>query len=146
MKSSEVIKKFQDKDKFDLCCSESIFYAANEYYDLNLHKDTLKVSSAFCGGNGVESTCGLLSASIMVIALLTNDSVAHQNPHTKAYIIEFTDLFNNKFKSDICRDLKKVYRSEQFGCKELIIEAFILLCDFIDHEILKNKVKHEVLL
>ncbi len=132
MNKTEVIKKYQDKTKYDLCCSESIFYAARDYYGLDLEGDALKISAAFCGGNLTEDVCGLLTSSIAIIAVIFTENVSHQSPLMKSYVQEYTQLFINKYEAKQCPCLKKLYRDEVTGCKSFIIDAFEFLCDFID--------------
>lgn len=134
MNSKEIILKFQNKDIYDLCCSESIFYAANEYYSLNFNESTFKVSAAFCGGNLTEDTCGLLTASIGVIACIFVKENSHNSPEMKTYIQEYTNIFKEKYSSNNCAVLKKAYRNE-FGCKNLIVDSFVTLCDYIDSKL-----------
>ncbi len=135
MDARSLIEDFQDKSKYDLCCSESIFYAANKYYNLDFNESTFKLSAAFCGGNLTEDTCGLLTASIGVIAVMFVDGVSHTSPLMKEYVIEYTNIFNEKYSSKNCGDLKKVYRSETTGCKSLIVDSFETLCNFIDSKL-----------
>jgi len=52
----EVVKKYYG-EKYDLNCSETILYAANEEYGLNLSKETFKTMAAFGGGMAIEATC-----------------------------------------------------------------------------------------
>ena len=42
----------------DYNCAEKILYGANKVYNLGLSKEALKLSAAFGGGMGIESTCG----------------------------------------------------------------------------------------
>lgn len=132
MNAKEIVLEFQNKELYNLCCSESIFYSADKYYDLNFSESTFKVAAAFCGGNLVEGDCGLLTASIAVIAVMFVQDNSHSSPLMKEYIQEYTALFNEKYSSKNCKSLKEVYRDEQFGCKNLIVDSFVTLCDFID--------------
>ncbi len=138
MDAKQLILDFQNKDKYDLCCSESIFYASAKYYDLDYNESTYKVAAAFCGGNLMEDTCGLLTASIAVIATIFVKENSHNSEEMKAHIVEFTNKFNMKFSSKNCKLLKNIYRSEEFGCKNLIVESFILLTSFIDSKLEKS--------
>ncbi len=131
MNSKELIVKYRSKD-YDLCCSESIFYAANEYYNLEFSNDTLKIAAAFCGGNLTEDNCGLYTASISIIAVMFTEGVSHQSPLLKQYVSEFKTEFNEKYLSFNCKRLKELYRDEVFGCNDFIIDCFQLLCKFID--------------
>lgn len=134
MNSKDIIVDFQNKEKYDLCCSESIFYAAAKYYDLEFNESTYRVAAAFCGGNLTEGNCGLLTASIGIIAIMFAKENSHSSPEMKSYIQEYTKLFQEKYSSDNCAKLKVIYRNE-FGCRDLIIDSFITLCEYIDSKI-----------
>lgn len=127
-----IVLKYQDKEQYDLCCSESIFYAANEYYNLGFNSNTFKLSAAFCGGNLTEDTCGILTACIAIIAVKFTNGVSHHSPEMQGYVKDFTKLFEDKWSCNNCKKLKEKYRDVNFGCKTLIIESFILLTDYID--------------
>ncbi len=135
MSSKEIILDFQNKDKYDLCCSESIFYASNEYYNLNLDENSLKISAAFCGGNLDEDTCGILTASIAIIAIKFCEGVSHQSLQMQEYIKEFTKIFNDYYATNNCGLLKEKYRDINEGCKSLIVDSFLLLTNFIDSKL-----------
>ena len=53
----------------DLNCAERILYGANRAYQLGFDKDDLKVAAGFWG-MAIESVCGALTASIMVLSRL----------------------------------------------------------------------------
>ncbi len=135
MNAKDVILEFQNKELYDLCCSESIFHASNKYYNLGFNDSTFKLSAAFCGGNLVEGDCGLLTASIAVIAVMFVQDNSHNSPLMKEFIQEYTKLFNDKYKSTNCKNLKDLYRNEEFGCKNFIVDSFVTLCDFIDSKL-----------
>lgn len=135
MKSNEIITKYLDKSKYDLCCSESIFYAANEYYDLKLDSNTFKVSAAFCGGNIVEGNCGLLTASISILAIMFATDVSHKSETMREYIVEYTELFKSEFSDINCANLKLKYRTEEEGCRLLIVAAFIHFVNYVNSKL-----------
>lgn len=135
MKAEDVILEFQNKEAYDLCCSESIFYASSKYYDLNFDEHTYKVAAAFCGGNLVEDTCGLLTASIAIIAVMFAENNSHNSPLMKEYIMEFTEVFEDNFSSKNCGILKGLYRDDFRGCKDIIVDCFVKLTEFIDSKL-----------
>lgn len=132
MNAKHVIEKYKDKTQYDLCCSESILYAAREYYNLDLSPDALKLFSAFCGGNLIEGNCGLLTTSLAIISCVFTDEVSHKSPVMKSYAVEFTKSFEKQYSCYNCKELKKLYRKEGSGCNDFTIDAFVFLCEFID--------------
>src|SRR5665648_1126692 len=69
--------------KEDLNCAETILYGANRVYHLNLNSESLKLAAAFGGGMAIESVCGVLTASLMVLGKLFVPEVAHKYPAIK---------------------------------------------------------------
>ncbi|MFV0498556.1 MAG: C-GCAxxG-C-C family (seleno)protein [Bacilli bacterium] len=136
MDAREVIENFQDKNKYDLCCSESIFYASSKYYNLNFDNNTYKLAAAFCGGNLTEDTCGLLTTSIAIIAVMFCESNSHNSPLMKSYIKEYIEIFNQKYTSSNCGRLKELYRKDNVRCKNFIIDSFVTLTNYIDSKLI----------
>lgn len=129
------MKKYRDKSRYDLSCSETIIYAANEAYNLNLDENTLKALAPFSGGMWTETTCGAISGSLAVLGILFTDKVAHNSDHLKNLVIEFQQKFNNYLKSSICSELKPMHRSEEHGCNAIIFEAGKILDNIVTREL-----------
>ena len=70
-------------EKEDLNCAEKILYGANEAYQLGLDKEALKLSAGFGGGMAIESICGALTASVMVLGRLFVKNNAHESTRIK---------------------------------------------------------------
>ncbi len=132
MEAKAIIEKYLDKSVYDLCCSESIIYAANEYYNLGVSQDVIKASGAFCGGSYVEGKCGIIQSANMIIAIMFYENCAHKSERMKELILQYNVEYKEMFSSDNCERLKELYRKEDIGCKELIVLAFIELTKFID--------------
>lgn len=94
----------------DLNCAETILYAANDFYALNLSKDTLKAMSSFGGGFAIGETCGAAAGAVAVIGIMFTETRGHQSPKTR----ELTKLFMNKFYDKLgtykCTELKERYK------------------------------------
>ncbi|WP_242846087.1 C-GCAxxG-C-C family protein [Clostridium novyi] len=94
----DVMKKYRDKSQYDLSCSESMIYAANEAYNLNLDTKTLKALAPFSGGMWTGTTCGAISGSLAVLGIMFTDKTAHNSAHLKSLVIEFQDKFQKNAK------------------------------------------------
>lgn len=72
-------------------------------------RTVFKLSEAFGGGMGTFSTCGAVSAMAMVIGMKNSDGELDA-PATKAssykLMRQATDMFLDKNKSTICREIK----------------------------------------
>ncbi len=89
----DVVKKYYGEE-YDLNCAETMLYAANEEYGLNLSKETFKTMAAFGGGMGVESTCGVITGAISVLGILFTKERAHESDYVKTLTQEFIENFN----------------------------------------------------
>lgn len=116
----EMVKKYR-AEEYDLNCAESIMYAANEEYDLNLSKETLKVMSGFGGGLAIGDVCGVIAGAIGVIGVMFTEVSGHKSPKVKEMTQEFIKRFQDKLGYIKCIDLKNEYTNVK-RCT-LMIEA-----------------------
>lgn len=123
-----LLKGYGNEQKYN--CAEKILYGANEIYNLGLGKETMKLAAGFGGGMGIESTCGALVASVMVLSKLFVENTAHGS-NIKEITSEFLNRYKNEMKSLECAILKKEYRDEEKGCSDVIIKAAEILDEII---------------
>lgn len=133
----EIMKKYRDKNNYDLSCSETMIYAANEAYNLNLDEKTLRAMAPFSGGMWTENACGALTGSLAVLGILFTDKVAHNSEHLKELVIQFQEKFQDKLKSKMCIDLKPLHRTEEDGCNSIMYEAADILDEIVTREMKK---------
>lgn len=88
-------------------CAEAILRTFNDVLELKLDENTLKIASGFGGGVGhAGCMCGALTASTMVISLLTGRASAVESRDTVYRTSqEFHDLFVERFGGSCCRVL-----------------------------------------
>lgn len=125
--------------KEDLNCAETILYAANQVYHLNLNSDSLKLAAAFGGGMGIESVCGVLAGSLMVLGRLFIKETAHKHPEIKELSKELFDTFQKEMGDILCKPLKDNYRTEEKKCREVILKGAEVLDKIISRELNKRK-------
>jgi C_GCAxxG_C_C family probable redox protein len=125
--------------KEDLNCAETILYAANQVYHLDLNSDSLKLAAAFGGGMGIESVCGVLAGSLMVLGRLFIKETAHQHPEIKELSKELFDTFQKEMGDILCKPLKDKYRTEEKKCREVILKGAEVLDKIITRELNKRK-------
>jgi C_GCAxxG_C_C family probable redox protein len=125
--------------KEDLNCAETILYAANQVYHLDLNSDSLKLAAAFGGGMGIESVCGVLAGSLMVLGRLFIKETAHQHPEIKELSKELFDTFQKEMGDILCKPLKDNYRTEEKKCREVILKGAEVLDRIISRELNKRK-------
>lgn len=124
-------------EKEDLNCAEKILHAANIAYDMQLDKNALRLASGFGGGMGIESTCGALAASVMVLGHLFIKERAHESGRIKELTSEFLDRYRTAMGAIDCSNLKATHRTEQEKCRPVILKAAEILDDIIKHEEMK---------
>ena len=130
----ETAKKYWDKEKYDLNCAECIMYAANEEYNLNLSKETLKTLAAFGGGMGSGCTCGTLVGAAAVIGVMFTEVSGHKSPQVRAMIQEVIRRFKAEMGYVDCRDLKgKITNKEERMCTHMIEVTSTILDDVINN-------------
>lgn len=130
----ELLESGYGKDE-DLNCAEKILYGANEIYDLGLDKNALRLASGFGGGMGIESVCGALTGSIMVLGRLFVEEKAHESTRIKEISSQMLVRYEREMGYIDCTPLKKSYRTEQIKCDRVILKAAEILDDIIAREL-----------
>ena len=133
----EKVRHYFDKS-YDLNCAETIIYAANKEYGLDLKKDTLKTMAAFGGGMGVESVCGAITGALAVIGILFTKDRGHESERVKQLSKEFFQRFMAKLGTDNCKVLKERYRNDEIRCS-IMVEA---AAEILDDIVIREKKKH----
>ena len=113
--------------ELDLNCAETVLHVANSVYEMGLTPETMKLSSAFGGGMGIEDKCGALTASIMVLGYLFVDKKAHESGLIKEITREYFKTFDSGMGSLDCAPLKKSHRKETEDCRTVITAALQVL-------------------
>lgn len=129
----ETVKKYYDK-KYNLNCAETMLYAANEEYNLDLDKKALKTMGGFGGGMAVEDVCGAVTGSIAVIGIIFVIEKAHESDKVKKITGEFIKRFDDKLGTKNCKILKDKYRNDDVRCLKMIETAADILDDIIKKE------------
>lgn len=133
----EKVRKYYDKS-YDLNCAETIVYAANEEYGLNLSKETIKTMAAFGGGMGVESVCGAITGALAIIGIMFTNERAHESDINKILAQEFFTKFHEKLGTDNCKELKANYRNDEIRCSKMLEVSAEILDEIITRE-LRNR-------
>ena len=67
----------------------------------------------------IESVCGVLTASLMVLGKLFVPKVAHQHPEIKELSKELFNVFEKEMGDILCKPLKDNYRTEEKNVERL---------------------------
>jgi len=122
----------------DLSCSETVLYAANRVYGLDLSPDALKLAAGFGGGMGIEKTCGALTGGIMALSAIFVKDRAHEGDYIKQLTSEFLERTRTEMGSIDCDYLKEHFRDEETGCKPTVLKITGFLEELIDRELKKT--------
>lgn len=128
---TELVKKYRDPEAYDLSCSETMIYAANEYYSLNLDSNTFRAMAPFAGGMLVEGVCGALTGAYAVLGIIYTNNVSHDSEEMRIICEEYHEEFIKHFDTSSCKTLKTTHKTEEDGCDLIILKAFEILDETI---------------
>ena len=101
----------------DFNCAETLLHACNDYYQLDMKEEDIKVMAGFGGGMFVGSTCGALVGSIASISKKVIEVRAHQQTETFRPLIQ---KCVRNFKEDLgaidCAHVKPVHHTKETKC------------------------------
>lgn len=132
----ETVKKYYDKC-YNLNCAETLIYAANEEYGLDLSRDALKMMSSFGGGMGIESVCGAITGSLSVLGIMFVKERGHESDFIKELSRDFFKSFEAEFGTHDCNELKEKYRNDEIRCSKMVYKA----AEILEQIIIKNEKK-----
>lgn len=132
MQMEKLIRKYRDEKHYDLSCSETMIYAANEKYNLGLKESHFKMMAPFSGGMYDGDTCGVVTGAIAVLGLIFTDTVSHDSPLLKEAVLEYKARFVELLGSRVCTTLIETQRDDIVGCNNIILDGGRLLEEMID--------------
>lgn len=135
----DTVKKYYN-ESYNFNCAETILYAANEEYEMDLDKNTFKTVAAFGGGMAIEETCGALTGALTVLSLLYVNDKAKESDRIKELTREFFSKFKNKLSTDNCRKLKEMYRDDEIRCSKIVIASAEVLDEIVSREGIEKQV------
>lgn len=117
---TDVVRKYTQEN---YNCSESLLRAMNEYYQLGLEENALKVASGFGGGLYSQDICGCLTGAVMGLSVMKVDDKSNTTPEFKDEIHKFYAAFKEKYQSVNCGELKQTQRHPVLGCTQFMIDV-----------------------
>jgi len=133
MLSTLILQGYGEKEDFN--CAEKILYGANQVYHLGLDQQALKMVAGFGGGMAIESVCGALTASIMVLSCLFVKKNAHESSRIKNLTQELFVNYRKEMNAINCDALKAAHRTDELKCRNVIAKAAEVLDKIIEREI-----------
>lgn len=130
MLRDKIKKYFLDENKN---CAESMLYAANEEYGLNMSESELALIKGFGGGMGCGNICGAASGSIAALSKMFCANMEKEAIHE--LIGGYLSAFESRFGSKLCSELTPKYKKEDVRCYELLM----MNADLVDEIVLRQK-------
>lgn len=124
-----------------LYCSEAIFRAFNEVYQLGFPEKFYKISTAFGTGFGeAKCSCGSVTGGVMVLSLIAGRNNNFESERLSFTLVnELHNRFKEKHKAICCRVLTK---SVEWGsaehkilCEDYVVDAALITDDIIKREL-----------
>ncbi len=135
----EIAKKYYQQG---YNCAEALLHAGNEFYNLNMDENSMKVASVFGGGMQVGDICGALSGACMVIGMKYVESKAHdQSDVVRNVTTKLIRAFQEHFHSRVCANIKVNFFDPQVRCLNTVMDSAEILEKVLkqyDDEILTN--------
>ncbi len=113
-------------------CAQAILNGSNDYYNLHLDPNALKLITPFGGGMYTGITCGMLTAGLAVIGVLFAEDMPTQNNKLKEITRYWIDQFEHEFKNTNCSLIKDINLKTDEGCTNLILKAADILEEVIE--------------
>lgn len=125
----DVAQKYYFAENFN--CAETIVRAANEYYDLGLHSEDMKLVAGFGAGCQTGGPCGAYLSAISILSMKYVALRAHESADIRPVSIKLTQKFKGKYSSILCRDIKMQSFQPQVRCLYTVEAA----CDALEETI-----------
>ena len=122
----EYVKKYYNEE-YNLNCAETIMYAANDAYSLNLDKNTLRTMSAFGGGMCIGDTCGAITGALAVLGIIFTKQRSHESDKIKKLTVEFFNKFSVTLGMKNCIELKNEYFNNEERCSKMLYTSAEIL-------------------
>lgn len=121
------MKTLEDYIKYyyqsDYNCAETLLHAANDYYQLGIHEEDIKMMAGFGAGMYTGETCGALTGSIAAISKKMVETRAHVTPELKEKIEACIMDFQENLGGINCRDVKPINYTKEEKCLPTCIRA-----------------------
>jgi len=83
---------------------------------------------------GVESVCGVITGSLMVLGYMFVNDHSHQSPEMKEVYKELFARFENQLGDVHCKPLKDRYHTEEKKCYDIVLKGAEILDTIIAEE------------
>ncbi|MBR5341904.1 MAG: C-GCAxxG-C-C family protein [Erysipelotrichaceae bacterium] len=103
-------------------CAEAVIHAANDYYDLDITKDDMRMLGGFGGGMYAGVVCGVLVAAVAVLSKMVVKESARQEGETVRPVINgMVRSFNQELEGLSCKELRPKYYTKEDSCLKTVL-------------------------
>ena len=122
----DVGRKYYKEENYN--CAETLLHAANEYYDLGLDEEAMKMMAVFGGGMFTGHVCGALVGAQAALSLMVTESKAHEHLDVvRPAAQRLVRNFNQAYGAVDCKDIKGRYHTKEEKCWPTVRQACVVL-------------------
>lgn len=140
MKLYELVDKYHRET--DLTCAEAMLKACNEYFKLNISKESMSLLSLMGIGMQTElSSCGAFTIAVALIGYFSNpDNVLNvDNELGEEMVFQLTDKVLEEFGNLQCRALNQLeIQDYENPCNFIVVKIAQYLEDILNEYIFKS--------
>ena len=123
----------------DYNCAESLMLAANDYYNLGVKPEDVRMMAGFGAGIQCGDVCGGLVGAIAAISVKYVEQRAHEDrPGLRNKVTKMIRNFEAETGSRLCKDIKPHYYTPETKCQKTIMMA----ADILEKTI--NEIENEI--
>ena len=109
-------------------CAEAIIRAGNEYYNLGLHENEMKMMGGYGAGIQCGASCGAVLSGVAILSLKYIETCAHESEDIRPVTLKLIKEFKNRYGSILCKDIKPQSFTPELRCKNTVETA----CDILE--------------
>jgi C_GCAxxG_C_C family probable redox protein len=130
MSLAQVAKQYYENENFNCC--ETIIHAANDYYNLSIEPEDMKLFAGFGGGMFSGQVCGALVACVAALSKRYIQTKAHEQLDVlKPADQQMVQNFKNKLDGTTCAQVKPIHFDKEVRCLHTVEAA----CDALEETI-----------
>ncbi len=121
MKTLEDLVRYYYTD-LNYNCSEALIHAANEYYELGITDDDMKMLGGFAGGMYAGIVCGALVGSVAALSkMIVEKTAREEGTVVRPVIRDMVRNFDRHLGGRTCAELKPKYYTREDSCLKTVL-------------------------
>ena len=91
---------------YDINCARTTLLTLGKLFHKEIKEQTVNAAVGLHGGGGYRAQCGIVEGCLMFIALMSKEEYMKSDTETASFCFDFVEMFEKKFKSLRCYDLR----------------------------------------